>query len=455
MKVSSINSTDITSYYRLDSLFYLSEGNTAIRLVNNALKNGALPLHLDDEKVATIWQPKRNVLVYAGEKEEYIPYLQPYDILEYLPSERARLSVHQNDLKELRVSSGTILQTCSGRNLGPLVIADPYLEQFVFGSDLIRITIPDLTLRYYIFAFLSTWVGQALLHSNKTGSVIDHLSTKSVEEIVVPLFEEKTIQLVSSLIERSFNLLSSARLELDNCKKEFTALIKTNKEYTHLRNGWSVSLKKLSMTNRIDAAYYDPTVLDAAERLKANGGCKLKTIARVFKPGGRYKTNYVKREHGIPLLSGRQLLQNQIVGAKYLSKTSLQNQDLFSLKTGYIAYPADGRVEGRLGTPILITNNRNNWLASVHVGRVIPNEGTHPGYMYLALSHPVVQSQLSALACGSVVDSVYPEDVEDIIVPKQVDFNYDRVVNAWEKFDTADLLKEEACKIIVERLISN
>ena len=98
--------------------------------------------------------------------EDYYPYLQPYDILEYLPKERARLSSHPKYIKDYLVKSGTILQTCSGRNLGPLVIADKYLEKFVFGSDLIRIDIPDENLRYYVYIFLSTWASVITLQKD-------------------------------------------------------------------------------------------------------------------------------------------------------------------------------------------------------------------------------------------------------------------------------------------------
>ena len=69
--------------------------------------------------------------------------------MEYLPEERSRLSTHQNDIDALSVKTGTILQTCSGRNLGPLVIADKYLERFILGSDLIRISIEDVCIFEY------------------------------------------------------------------------------------------------------------------------------------------------------------------------------------------------------------------------------------------------------------------------------------------------------------------
>ena len=164
MKISTVQRKDLSNRSRFDSVYYLSEGNIAIRRVEAALKRASRFISLGNKNVANVWQPNRNVLVYAGDGEPSVPYLQPYDILEFLPEARSQLSSHQNPVDKLKVPAGTILQTCSGRNLGPLVISDQYLEQFVFGSDLIRITITDPAIRFYVYAFLNTWIGQALLH---------------------------------------------------------------------------------------------------------------------------------------------------------------------------------------------------------------------------------------------------------------------------------------------------
>ena len=118
MRISTLNRTEISNRCRLDSSYYLSEGNIAVRLVETAIKNSPRYINLGDTDIASVWQPNRNFLVYAGNGEESVPYLQPYDILEYLPEARAQLSLHQNPVDKLKVPEGTILQTCSGRKLG-------------------------------------------------------------------------------------------------------------------------------------------------------------------------------------------------------------------------------------------------------------------------------------------------------------------------------------------------
>lgn len=444
MKIETVHRKEFTRNNRIDSSYYLSTGAVAERIVKSFSEKNRC-IQLGNSQIARVWQPNRNIMVYAGENEDYVPYLQPYDILEFLPTERSRLSSNQNKIDELKVTEGTILQTCSGRNLGPLVIADKYLEQFIFGSDLIRINVADNRTRNYVFAFFSTWIGQALLHSSKTGSVIDHLSINDVEKIKIPLVDEKNIDEIAELISGSIKAMATARNMISDLTTRFNAIINCPINNDKLARGWTTNFNSLSSTLRIDAAYYSPKATCAEKALMNVGGIRLSLVAEVFKPSGRYKTNYVEKAYGKPLVSGRQLLQNQIVGLQYLPNSSIDEFSKYRLKEGYIAYPADGRVEGRLGTPVYVTKNREDWYASGHIGRIKAHENINPGYLYLAMKHPAVQAQLYSLACGSVVDAVYPEDVENIIIPNYIEFPYDDVVSAWNLFDEADKLKEVAC----------
>lgn len=78
---------------------------------------------------------------------------------------------------------------------------------------------------------------------------------------------------------------------------------------------------------------------------------------------------------------------------------------------------ADGRSEKSLGVPSLVTESREGWVASGHVGGLVPKEGTDPGWLWLAARTTHVSLQLKALASGSVVDSTFPEDAASIVLP--------------------------------------
>src|SRR5690606_17645307 len=80
--------------------------------------------------------------VYAAPGEESMPYLRPYDVFDYLPQPADQLSKSGSaGLQRLMPEVGTILQTCSGRNLGPLAYSDAYVSRFVVSDDMLRLHI--------------------------------------------------------------------------------------------------------------------------------------------------------------------------------------------------------------------------------------------------------------------------------------------------------------------------
>jgi len=119
---------------------------------------------VDIRSLGSAYAPSRFKRTYAVDGEDFVPYLRPYDVFEYLPPEADRLSVTRTArLEDYLIQEGDILQTCSGRNLGPVTIADSYLTQSALSHDMIRIRVEDLSDRYYLLAFLRSRAGQHLL----------------------------------------------------------------------------------------------------------------------------------------------------------------------------------------------------------------------------------------------------------------------------------------------------
>jgi hypothetical protein len=124
----------------------------------------------------------------------------------------------------------------------------------------------------------------------------------------------------------------------------------------------------------------------------------------------------------------------------------------YELRTGWIAYPADGRAEEELGTPVLVTKDRDGWLASGHVGRIVPKLGVDVGWLFLALKTSHLQIQLKARASGSVVDSTFSTDMEEVILPPKIDVDGAKVLQLWEDFRESQALEEKASMIIDDSL---
>ncbi|MDX2074860.1 MAG: hypothetical protein SFZ02_00395 [bacterium] len=451
MKYRTVQSTYTAINNRLDAKFYLSPAIASEELFVNARQQGLTFITLGESQLTRIWKPIRSKKMLATDTEESLPYLKPYDVFEYLPKEVDYISSNRmKNVDEYRLSSGLILQTCSGRNLGPLTMVDKYLEKFVIGSDMIRIDISDETLRYYILAYFKTFIGQNCLRQGKTGSVIDHISEQHIAEQQIPMLSDKIINSVVILMRKAFQLREAARLTLNNLQQQYQTHLPAITRLLSMKLGWSIS--SITLSNRLDAAFYDPLVASIRAELKNMGGVSIKEVANVYRPKGYFKRYYVNSPYGNPMVSGSQLLQENPINLQYISDRSFKDPDEYLLHTNWVAYQADGRVEQALGTPALITSDRDGWYASDHVGRLIPFENTNVGWLYLALSTPHAQMQLKSMASGSVVDTTFPRDMENVILPPILDVDGNEVILAWEKFAEAKFAESEAIKLIEDAL---
>lgn len=447
MIVAPIRSRSLFEGRRLDARYFTAPGvQSAERLVLLAAAGVDLIQVGGAGGVGEVEHVTRFKRVLAASSEPSLPFLRAFDVFEYLPEPADLISESRTDgLDGLRVEPGVILLTRSGRNLGPCVMADKYLSRFIPSDDLLRIRIPNEAQRLYVFAFLSTPTGQELLRLDRTGSVIDHLSAPQVARQAIPVFPAIFDQVVR-LMGAAQRLQEEARVELDESVRAVEAGAGIERPLRPLRDGWTVNSK--SVRSRFDAAFHQSGLRATREALLAAGGQRLGEVATVLKPPGRYKTYYVEPNHGRPMLSGRHLLQFKPIGAKYISDRSISKALPYELHPGMIAFQADGRAEESLGQPVLVTNRRDRWLASGHVGRVTPHEAADQGWIWASMASTVVRRQMSSLACGSVVDALYEQDIANIVLPPRSLVDGAAVSAAWAKFDNAERQRSDAISLL-------
>lgn len=437
MRTLTVPSDELASLGRLDAYFHLSDGRRLTRHISKKAVLGA-----ESGINASVWMPARLKHVYAVDGEDSLPYLRPSDTLNYVPRAADDLSAtRSNGIDSYRLRRGMVLVTRSGRNLGPVVYADAFLERFVLSDDMIRVEIEDETLRFYILGLLGTQSGQQLLRKDKSGSVIDHITVDHVASLEVPMLADSMVADVAKRMRQAVQLRENARLGLAVQQQSYEAMLPTMPSASGISRGWSIAAREL--TSRLDAAPYMPAIRSVRKLLKAKSGRPLGEVATALKPPGRYKTVYVDRANGVPILSGGQLLQIRPLNPRYMAARALNDIDRYRLKPGWIAYQADGRSEEALGEPVMITSSRENWLASGHVGRLVAKDDADAGRLYLAFQTPHAQVQLKALASGSVVDATFPADAEAVVLPPLPVTGGREVERCWEKFTEAELVEND------------
>jgi hypothetical protein len=455
VRTATVSASSLSGFGRLDSGYFLSPGFLAAERLKLAKARGLSTVTLGGaEGIGRVWAPQRFKRVYAVAAESAVPYLRPYDVFDYLPLPADLLSESRTRrLDTYRVTPGMILQTCSGRNLGPGIVVDSYLARFAMSHDIIRVEIDDETLRCYVLAFLNTQTGQELVKRDKGGSVIDHISVAHVEAQEIPLLDAETRASVAVAMRRAQVLREEARLTIDQALTSYDSVLpQPPRRLVSRKVGWPTVAAGLG--SRMDAAPRDPLLEAVRSALLDVGGVRLGSVAKVLKPHGRYKTYYVDAAHGRPILSGAQVLQLYPINLRHISPRTFKDVEPYRLQKHWTVLQADGRAEEGLGIPAMVTPDREGWLASGHVGRLAPLDDIHPGWLYLAMRTWHVQAQLKALACGSVVDALYPQDIAGVVLPPPSTRNADAITDAWDKFALAQEIQNGAVREIEFGLIA-
>lgn len=442
MKFETVRARTAFARGRLDAKYHCSDGVAASERILQLKAQGFKTRTVAGEGgYGSIGATSRTKRVYAADGEIGVPYLRPYDTFDYLPRAADVLSVSGSaNVQTLMPAAGTILQTCSGRNLGPSAYVDDYLAQFVVSDDMLRLHIKDETERLYVLAYLSSPTGQAVLTRSKTGNVIDHLSADDLAAVEVPAMAEATQVSVANKMREAIGLRERGRFGLEELVALVTASVPTIEKPARLRDGWTA--RGFELASRMDAAYWEPGVVELRRHLAGAGCVRLGDYADTHLPNW-YKRHYVEPAYGRPIVSGRQLLQATPINLQYIAARSLVFED-YELGEGTVAFGARGRAEDRLSQPALIMADRASWLGSENVMRVRPREGVNPGWLFLALSTEQAQAQIRSATYGAVVDVVDARRLADVLLPNPDSDLGDRALTCWGQLELAGELEREA-----------
>jgi hypothetical protein len=455
MKTSSVTVNAVVGTLRFDSKFHLSRKNPLLAQV----QSGRWPMKSIGDTFGAhhIWSGNIFARVYAPSNEHGKPLLVPYDMFRYVPWSDKILSRSQvAQFERLEIKRGWLFIVCSGRNLGPCTISDTFCERFTMSHDMVRIAVEPSETLFYVAAFLSTAHGQATIRTDMNGSVIDHTDANQIAALRYPEVNASLKKKCADKFRQGFEKREQARLLLSSTQEKFLRhffLDATESDFKPVERARRFTVTRKQLLDRCDAEPLAPRYAAWRLRIQNRGGRVLSEIANVFKPFGRYKTNYVEDErYGVRMMNGRQISQYRPIALRLMSMSAFKDPSSFQLTAGTTLLTSDGRAEENLADCALVAKDRAGWAASGHVHRVSPLRGVHPGLVYLACSCAPVQAQLKALASGSVVDALSESDVSSVVVPyddSSAARNFgDAAVLAWDLFAEASAAEDEAIRIL-------
>lgn len=405
---------------------------------------------------------------YIADPKFGVPLLSSSEIMHTNPSPNILAKVDCPKWPQYEVREGWIVISCSG-TIGNVAIIPKKWDQWALSQHAIRI-IPEKGHLGFIYSFVRLpWVKQQI-EAMKSGSVIDEIYPDDLKRLGIPIPAQDVIHELDHMIsdvlflrEESDNLLSESNSFLTELNglaqfhREDEKWFDTNKKVESV----IVNSKDIILNNdsgaeyRLDAHFYNPLAQLAIENIK-KAKTEVKTIEdvteRVFMCN-RFKRNYVDKDHGIPFLSGKNIIQIRPTDVKYVSVSETKGIGELKLQEGWTLITRSGTI----GRTCFIMGNYEDWTATEDIIRVVPNDKlADAGYVYAFLSSEYGKMQILRYRHGSVIDHITPEHVQKVLIPlpseeeqKQIG---DLVRSAYEKRADAIRLEDEAQEILMEAL---
>lgn len=369
----------------------------------------------------------------------------------------------------LGVAKGTILVSRSG-TIGLVTVVTGDRDGFLVDDHMIRIIPKRESDRGILFTFLSSPIGQQLLDSLAYGAVQKEIKAFQLENILVPRLSDRATAQISTNVDSSNRLRGEASSIYDSA---ITQVLQSNNLPPLVEqvprptingrtvNAFSCAFPTISGSRpeaveiRLEANFHNPIVRAAVVNIRERA-VKNNTVGELSRDvimGARFKRNYVESAYGTPFLSGKNIVQIRPSEVKHLSTNETEDLKDMIVARGWILVTCSGTI----GRTCFVWHNFENFAASQHILRVLPNEDeVDPGYLYAFLSSEYGYQQIIRFRHGSVIDEINDEQLKKVIVPlpspaQQKEIG-DLIRQAYEKRADALRLEDEAQEILMREI---
>lgn len=347
---------------------------------------------------------------------------QPSQIQEIAPQPVAYISEKTDtNIDALRVKKGQILMTCSG-TIGRVTYVSDTFDNLIFSHDLLRINVKNSDEVGYVYAYFLSKIGNSVIQSGNYGSVIQHIEPEHLLQLPIPnapnaLKTQIHEQVMDSFVlrDKSNELLQQAQ---DLLQKSLNLPPLDAFKYPNRQaEAWSISVEDLA--GRFEAGYHNPVVhrIEAHLQKHAKQVSTLadKSLVSEINLPNRYKRHYVEPEFGVPFLGGKEILELDPRGEKYLSlkRHSDEIANELTLSENMILVTRSGTI----GKVVLVPKHWQDWAASEHLLRVKPVNDDVAGYLAVWLKSPWALPLIQRHTYGSVIFEIDQYHLSEVAVP--------------------------------------
>lgn len=205
--------------FRLDATYYESSVFQAKLALQKAEAAGI--------KISTIsafssgtFNPPPIKRAYTDNKKIGTPYMLPQEMFDfYWAPKKFVVADKMPDIDSWYMKEGWVVLTQSG-SVGKPYFVSKNDEDVVLSQNAIRIPCQDGVIGGYVYAFLSTWIGQTLLKKDEFGITVKHIRPNQVDEISIPELSEEKMREIGKKVKKAFELRQKAIELLNSAKSE-------------------------------------------------------------------------------------------------------------------------------------------------------------------------------------------------------------------------------------------
>ena len=396
--------------HRIDSPFHLSDGVHSKRIIESC------PFEKTTLRKESKELYKGNIhsRVYVDSDEHGLPFLTASDMFKAdLNSGKYISKKYSPYLKELALKKDWIVITRSG-TLGKVLYVNKDFEGKIGTDDLIRINPSENKVKKgYLYAFLKSKYGYALLTQSGYGGVIKHIEPDQVKTINIPVLGEKFQNKIDELINEANHCKTKANEKLRLCtdyfEKKYYQNLKNDKIFSKNINDFNYSW--VGRNNDIVAEKY-------AEQVWKEKFSKISNVASNLFAPSLFKHIYLEKNNGHPFFTGADLRENNRTAYRYLSPRGVSDINKYKISEGTILIYKSGPRDGMLGNVFYADKTLSKACLSDHVIRLIIDDKMLRNWTFAFLKSKIGQRILHNNATGTAVLFITPNRLGEIWIPK-------------------------------------
>ena len=406
-----------------------------------------------------IFIPSRFKRIFVDDPQHGVPYLTGGSILQADPLAGAKHISRRftSNLEELALRERMILVTCSG-TVGNSVYVNGCFGEAVGSPDLLRVVAdPAKVPPGYLYAFLTSPMGKALITQQTYGAVVPHVEAHHVVGLPIPRLDRDTEERIHELIEHAAALRTRAGARLEESKRRFQREVLGLDPDLHSWRYGNEHARGIGVAwvqtqrPRLDAFHHIGYAAEP-EALLGSRVC-LGELVRPYQPP-QFKRPYAGNG-AMPFLSGIDLYDAYPKPHMYISRR-MPNLDRYIVEAGTVVVQRVGQRYGLFGRPTILPRHLDGVAVTEHLMRLHPMAASDRGFIYIWLATDCGRRLLLRQSCGTSMVVLSERSFSEMPVPVaesalRATFERD-VAAAHADRDEANNLEEQAQAALREAL---